>query len=273
VARLTGGPQCIRPAMEAAACQIPASLYLPIATGSMLRNTYPAHAVLLGMLSAAAATAGFAMPTDAFEEGRRRVLGGTSPAAATPPGQWTILAGYLKPFAGVRHTHYGVEAALRLRRHPEFSLEKLAAIRLQTYAEAAQYCGNRAPQTAIQAQFSLSYAIVAAFVLGDLGPNAYDNIADPVIRRLEQCVVVEVDQARIRRGARVSIACGGQSLAESVDDIAGDPAVPMTEDQVVGKFRCYVEPILGEGHAEALLRFFLEGDAAAPARACFTFGR
>jgi 2-methylcitrate dehydratase PrpD len=273
VTRLTCGPQSIQSAIEAAACQIPASLYLPIAAGSVLRNTYPAHAVLLGMLSAAAATAGFDMPQDAFEEARRRVLRAASPASATPPDQWTILAGYLKPFAGVRHAHYGVEAALRLRQHPDFALRRIEAIRLQTYAEAVQYCGNRAPRTAIQAQFSLSYAIAAALALGDLGPNAYDDVGDPIIRRLEQSVVVEVDQSRLRRGARVIIDIGGKSLAESVDDIAGDPAMPMTKDQIVAKFRRYVEPMLGERDAGSLVRFFLEGDPDQPARKCFTFGR
>jgi 2-methylcitrate dehydratase PrpD len=272
VARLTSGPQSIQSAIEAAACQIPASLYLPIAMGSVLRNTYPAHAVLLGMLSAAAAAAGFEMPTDAFEEGRRRVLRTTNPASATPSGQWTLLAGYLKPFAGVRHSHYGVEAALRLRRHRAFSPERIDAIGLQTYAEAVQYCGNRAPRTAIQAQFSLSYAIAAALVLGDLGPSAYDDVGDPTIRRLEQRVVVEVDQNRVRRGARVIIDIEGESLTESVDDVAGDPAMPMSKDQIVAKFRRYVEPMLGERYAGSLVRFFLEGDAAQPARKCFTFG-
>jgi 2-methylcitrate dehydratase PrpD len=212
------------------------------------------------------------MPEDAFEDGRRRVLRATGPASATPSGEWTILKGYLKPFAGVRHTHYGVEAALRLRQHPAFSLEKIEAIRLQTYAEAVQYCGNRAPRTAIQAQFSLSYAIAAALVLGDLGPNAYDDVGDPIIRRLEQSVVVEADPTRLRRGAKLTIDIGGTSLAESVDDIAGDPAMPMTKDQVVGKFRRYIEPILGEKDAGSLVRFFLEGDAAQPARKCFTYG-
>jgi 2-methylcitrate dehydratase PrpD len=201
------------------------------------------------------------------------VLRATSPAPLTPAGQWTILSGYLKPFAGVRHTHYGVEAALRLRKHHAVSLERIDAIRLTTYAEAVQYCGNRAPRTAIQAQFSLSYAIAAAFVLGDLGPNAYDDIGDPIITRLEQRVVVEADPKRLRRGAQLTIEIGGQSLAESVDDVAGDPAMPMTRDQVVGKFRRYVAPMLGERGTGALIRFFLEGDAAQPARACFTLGR
>src|ERR1043166_6461269 len=273
VARLTWGPRGIHPAMEAAACQIPASLYLPIATGSVLRNTYPAHAVLLGMLSAAAATAGFEMPHDAFEEGRRRVLRATSPASATPSGQWTILAGYLKPFAGVRHTHYGVEAALHLRKHREFSLERIKVIRLQTYEEAVQYCGNRAPWTAIQAQFSLSYAIAAALVLGDLGPNAYTDVGNPAIARLENSVVVEANPSRVRRGATLTIDLGGRSVAESVDDVAGDPAKPMTRDEVVAKFHRYTEPTLGQRQAGLLVGFVLDGDATTPARRCFALAR
>jgi 2-methylcitrate dehydratase PrpD len=256
VARLTSGPHAIQPAIEAAACQIPASLYLPIAAGSVLRNTYPAHAVLLAMLSAGAAAAGFDLPRDAFEEARRRVLRATDTASMTPVGQWTILAGYLKPFAGVRHTHYGVEAALRLRNR-DISPERIDAIKLSTYQEAVQYCGNRAPRTAIQAQFSLSYAIAAALVLGDLGPNAYDDIDDPLITRLEQRVAVEADPARLRRGAQVTIEAGGESFADSVDDVGGDPATP----------------ILGERGAAALIRFFLEGNPDQPARACFTLAR
>jgi 2-methylcitrate dehydratase PrpD len=272
VARLTTGPAAIQPAIEAAACQLPASLYLPIAAGSVLRNTYPAHAVLLGMLAAAAADAGFDMPRGALEEGRRRVLRASGVAPMAPAGQWAILDGYLKPFAGVRHTHYGVEACLRLRRRPAFSLEKISAVRLQVYPEAAQYCGNRAPRTAIQAQFSLSYAVAAALVHGDLGPDAYADVGDPTIARLEQSVVIEADPGRVRRSAKVTIEMDGKSLAEDVDDIAGDPANPMTRDQVIDKFRRYVEPTMGS-RAELFVEFLLDGNATVPARHCFALAR
>src|ERR1043165_4249398 len=70
VARVPAGPHAIQPAIEAPACQIPASLYLPIAAGSVLRNTYPAHAVLLGMLSASASVARFEMPHGGFDDAR-----------------------------------------------------------------------------------------------------------------------------------------------------------------------------------------------------------
>ena len=270
VARMTSGPERIQPAIEAAACQIPASLYLPITKGSVLRNTYPAHAVLLGMMAAAAAQAGFEMPDGALEEGRRRVLHATAEAATAPAGHWTILDGYLKPYAAVRHTHYGVEAALRLRKDAKFSLEKIGAIHLDIYPEAIQYCGNRAPRTAIQAQFSLSYAIAAALVLGDLGPDAYADVGHPAIVGLERCVTVEANPGRLRRSAALSIDVGGTKLTESVDDIAGDMANPVTKDQAAEKFRRYTEGALGRQRAEALIGFVLEASSAEPARKCFS---
>jgi 2-methylcitrate dehydratase PrpD len=267
VARLTIGPHAIQPAIEAAACQIPASLYLPIAVGSVLRNTYPAHAVLLGTMSAAAA-ANFAMPRGALEEARRRVLRADATAAPAPPGEWTILSGYLKPYAGVRHTHYGVAACLHLRRDPEFSLQKVRVVRLRTYPEAVQYCGNRAPRTAIQAQFSLSYALAAALVHGDLGPEAYTNLGDPVLARIEQSVVIEVDPERVARGATVTIELGAMTLTHSVEAVAGDPQMPMTRDEVSGKFRRYAEPTLGS-RTGLFADFFLDSDPAVPAAKCF----
>lgn len=268
IARMTSGPAAIQAAIEAAACQIPASLYLPIAVGSVLRNTYPAHAVLLGVMAAAAADAGFPMPRGALEEGRRRVLRATGAGATAPAGEWTIRTGYLKPFAGVRHTHYGVEACLRLRGRPDFALDRIEAIRLQVYPEAAQYCGNRAPRTAIQAQFSLSYALAAALVQGDLGPDAYTDITDPAITRLERIVTIEAEAARTRRSATVTLDLGGTMLREDVDDVVGDPANPMREDQAVAKFHRYAEPSLGAARTKRCVEFVMRGNLAAPARDC-----
>jgi 2-methylcitrate dehydratase PrpD len=273
VARMTSGPDRMQSAIEAAACQIPASLYLPITMGSVLRNTYPAHAVLLGIMAAAAANAGFEMPHGSLEEGRRRVLQATAAATTAPAGQWTILDGYLKPFAAVRHSHYGIEAALRLRKNPNFSLQKVGAIKLDIYPEAVQYCGNRAPRTAIQAQFSLSYAIAASLVLGDVGPEAYANVGHPDITRLECMVTVEANPSRLRRGAKLSTDIGGTTLTESVDDVAGDAANPMTRDQVTDKFNRYTERALGQRHAEALIAFILDGSSTEPARKCFSLER
>lgn len=187
------------------------------------------------------------------------------PAETTRPGEWTILSGYLKPYAGVRHTHYGVEAALRLRARPGFSLPDVGQIKLTVYEEAARYCGNRAPHTAIQAQFSLSYAIAAALVLGDLGPDAYgEALSDPQIARLEQRIAIEIDRNRTRRGARLDIVSGNTTLSETVESVTGDPDRPMTADEAAEKFLRYVSPSLGKPRTKALAAFIVEGDAAEP---------
>jgi 2-methylcitrate dehydratase PrpD len=265
VARLVAGPDAIAPAIEAAACQIPASLYLPITAGSVVRNTYVSHAALLGLLAGAAAVAGFAMPSGALDEGRRRVLRASEPAQITPAGEWTIREGYLKPYAGVRHTHYGVEAALRLRKQSGFSVDKVRGITLDIYEEATRYCGNRAPQSAIQAQFSLSYAIGAALVLGDLGPEAYLHVgASAAIARLEQLAVINVDSNRVGRGATLTIDLGTHRLSEQVDSVAGDPGRAMSTDEVAAKFRRYAEPTLGTSRAAALTAFFLHAHGPSP---------
>jgi 2-methylcitrate dehydratase PrpD len=270
VARIVAGVDAIERAIETAACQIPASLYLPVTVGSVVRNTYVSHAALLGILAAAAAEAGLDAPPGALEEGRRRVLGATQAAPVTPPGEWTIRDGYLKPFAAVRHTHYGVEAALRLRRHPGFAAEEVRAITLTTYEEATRYCGNRAPRTAIQAQFSLSYAIAAALVFGDLGPEAYVEVgSDATIVRLERLVAIAVDPGRVHRGAELTIDLAGTQISERVDTVAGDPGQAMSEAEVVAKFARYAEPTLGRPSAAALTAFILHGGSAEPARACF----
>lgn len=172
-ARLLSGPTAMQTAIEVAACQMPSSLYLPVTFGSNVRNTYVAHAALLGLMAAASADAGMVAPARALEEGRQRVLRESGPAVVSGPGRWMILDGYFKSFASVRHTHYGVDAALQLRQRHAILPEQIQGIALSVYPEAMTYCGNRQPKTAIQAQFSLSYAIAAALCLGDLGPEAY----------------------------------------------------------------------------------------------------
>jgi hypothetical protein len=55
-------------AVRLASCQIPFAMYAPIAAGMDGRNSYPAHAVLMGQMAAAAAAAGMDAPEHGFAE-------------------------------------------------------------------------------------------------------------------------------------------------------------------------------------------------------------
>jgi 2-methylcitrate dehydratase PrpD len=263
-ARLLGGGQeaCAR-AVRLAACQVPASLYAPIAAGMDGRNTYPAHAVLLGHLCAAAAQAGMDAPAEGFAAARRIVLGRDDAPEEAAPGRWLAAEAYIKPFAGVRHAHYAAEAALALR--PRVDPASLAAITLETYAEALTYAGNRAPATAITAQFSLTWAIAAALVQGDLSPAAYTEaaLADPLLRRLEAMVMLaDWGDAHPGRGARLTLTrADGSAHVETVTTVAGDAATPLGRAEIVAKFHRFANATLRD-RTELVAASVLGGDDA-----------
>jgi len=267
-ARLAGGDAAAAArAVRLAGCQVPFSMYAPIAAGMDGRNTYPGHAVLLGTLAAAGAMAGMDAPADGFDEARRSALGLDAPAVDVPPGTWLLEEAYIKPFAGVRHGHYAAAAALSLRLALEGRGE-VAAIALHTYAEALRYAANRAPASAIAAQFSLSWAVAAALVQADLGPGAYTAgaLADPVLRGLEARVQLVEDAAFTaagRRGARLVVTLADGSRAEArADAVPGDPGLPMGEAAVRAKFLRFAAPVLGDRGAARALAMMLDADPA-----------
>lgn len=231
VVRLLGGSAAqALAAIRIVACQLPNSLYLPIAAGANARNTYLAHASQLGMLAASAALAEVVAPAGAVQGD-----------ALAPAGEWLILEGYFKPYAAVRHVHYGAEAAIRMRARAALRPAEIRRIRLSTYAEALTYCGNRAPKTALQAQFSLSYGVACALATGELGPDSY-SMQDAEVQRLEKLVDLVEDPALSRagkRGATLALEIGGETLEQTVERVAGDPAQPMTREALLAKYARY----------------------------------
>ena len=225
-------------AIRIAACQIPFSLYRPLAAGMTGRNSYPAHAALLGILSAAAAQAGSDAPAGGLAEARRLALLHDTLPRRTPAGVWLIEAGYLKPFAGVRHAHYAAAAGIELRRRLGGD-EEITGIRLEIYGEALRYAANRQPRTPIAAQFSLSFATAAALRFGDLGPDVYRALDDPELMRLERLVDLAEDPAitnSARRAARLTVRTTARELRSEITSVPGDPDSPLTAADVTAKF-------------------------------------
>ncbi len=238
-ARLAGAtaPQ-VEQACAMAACQIPLSLYAPIAAGLDGRNSYPAHAVLLGQMAAAAALGGMAAPADAFANAQSIILP-EAPRQATPPGEWLLERAYLKAYPGVRHAHYGAAAAIALHAALGGPPAGVTRLRLATYAEALRYAGNRAPGRMIAAQFSLSWAVAAALTRGRLTPDEFSAaaLADPALRALEDAVeLVEDPSLGEHRAATLTLECAQGRFSHSVDSLPGDAATPMDAAAITAKF-------------------------------------
>jgi 2-methylcitrate dehydratase PrpD len=235
VARLLGGSaEQGLAAVEIAASQIPFGLYLPVEQGADSRNTYLGHAAWLGSFAAFAAMAGSTAPSGAVERFARLALG-IDALKAQAKGRYVIREAYLKAFAAVRHVHYGALAALSLKNHlPD--LDAIRAIELAIYPEALAYCANRAPRTAIQAQFSLSFGLAAALRFGSLDSEVYRAplFDDPDLRRLEQRVELRAEERFAQGGQRaatLTIRTDTQNLEKRIDAIP-----PLTAEECRAKF-------------------------------------
>ena len=108
-------------ALAIAACQVPTSLYLPVATGRTARKTYAAHGVSLGISSAQSAQAGLTGPDTAFAHAEKLVFSSDAEASSleSAPGRFLILEGYIKAFAAARHVHYPASCAMAWRNDVE----------------------------------------------------------------------------------------------------------------------------------------------------------
>ena len=220
-------------AANTAACQLPNSLYLPVRSGLTVRNTYLGHSATLGLDAALAAQAGFGAPADALAHYAEHFCAADERPLPTA-GEDLILDAYFKPFAAVRHVHYGALAARTLRSAPG----TIKDIELTVYEEALTYCGNRDPQTPLAAQFSLSFGVASMLRFGELEPACYDEprFSDAELRRLEKLVRLRPDPeltANRRRGARLTVVAGETRTAETSD---AHPHLVLDDAGVVAKF-------------------------------------
>ncbi len=267
-ARLLGLPaRATVSALHGAACNLPWSLYLPITHGADIRNIYVGEAAARGIAMAFAVKAGLTTPPEAIETFDALALGG-DPAVKTlaPAGEWLLLQGYLKPFAAVRHVHFGAQAAINWRqaqRTPDTS--EIISLDLAVYGEAITYCGNRAPQAAIQAQFSLSYGLAWTLVHGDLTPDAYTKTAlnDPEVRRLEALVTLCEDKAMTaenRRAARLTVGMPSGRTETASGAVPGEQDLPMSAGEVEAKFNRFAGPCIGEAPARRIAEAIIRGN-------------
>lgn len=238
-----GGPRDALAAVETAATQLPFTLLTAARQGANVRNLYLGHSAWLGLQAANAVQGGLTAPSGALDDVAALMLAGAPAGEWIEPGDWLVLESYWKPFAAVRHVHYGARAALALREQG-VAVERIERIRLAVYPEALQYCGNRAPVTPLAAQFSLTFGVAAALVFGDVSPAELraPRFDDPRVRRLEALIEVVPDAQAFPagvRGAMLAIDADGRCWQHRQDAVTGDPGHEPDAAAVTAKFRRY----------------------------------
>src|SRR3546814_19517056 len=93
---------------------------------------------------------------------------------------WRILEQYFKPYPVCRWAQPAIEAAAGLLRHHAVRPERIASVRIETFANAVRL-GTRLPATTEEAQYAIGFPVAPPIVRGRPGAAEVGagGLADP----------------------------------------------------------------------------------------------
>jgi len=241
--------------------------YAAAIEGATVRQAYTGWAGMAGIMAARMAAAGFTGLAGAVPGGLALL------AAAEPdPGALTwglgrdfeICHSYFKVHSACRHLHGALDSLDELTAAGPLDPEHVARVEVLTYREAAKFTETR-PKNALQARFSLPYAVAARLVYGQAGPPAFSDeaITPAVLALAERVTVTEVPEFTAREPAERPTTVkvwltDGTELVAGVDVPRGDPERPFGPMELEEKFVGLVAPQRGEEAARKALTWLKE---------------
>ena len=212
-----------------------------------VREAFPAQVAVQVALLARGGVRGFDAPLEG-RDGFFRLFAGNhydvDSLLADLGQRWHIEALSFKPWPSCRGTHAAIECALQLRAPVgeadirEIQIEGCEVHRM--LAEPPER--KRAPQTAIDAKFSLPFTVATAMATGGVGLDSFaaPGLRNEAVLQLAQraCFVLRpdwgIDQA-VSGALQVTLA-DGRVLRREVLDPRGSPARPLADEELVAKF-------------------------------------
>ena len=226
-----------------------------------MKNTADPLATQAGVLAAQMAAEGYEGPVEVIEgkEGFQHVLHNVvlKPEILLDGlGERFMIrdCGY-KAFPTEALTHQPMSAVQGIMKDNALVAEDLAKIHIQTTTRGADILSDPSkydPQTKETADHSLPYCLAAVAADGGVYPNSFeqDKLFDPRIRTLLGKIEVvangEIDA--MFPGAKRAIATittnDGREFVATVDHAKGSPQNPLTDDELVAKFRANASGVM-----------------------------
>ena len=175
--------------------------------------------------------------------------------------QWTIASTTQKNHGCCGRTFAAIDAVIELRNTHKLRAGDVESITVGTYAAALEICGDYRPNTGYEGKFSLPYCVAVGLIDARVRLDAFDDahLRDGEIRELMTKVELAVDEQcqqvfPRQRSARVTIRTNdGREFKHHAKNRKGDPQAPLSDAEIVDKYRELATPVLGHGLAETLL--------------------
>ena len=169
-----------------------------------------------------------------------------------------------KAFPTEALTHQPISAAMQVCQEGNLTAEDISEILVETTVRGADILSDPSkfkPTTKETADHSLPYVIAAAVADGNVLPSSFsdEKLKDPriwdLLGKIKVVADPEIDALfpGVKR-ARVTITDhDGKSLTAQVDHAKGSPQNPMSDDEVISKFRANASTVLSKEKQDELI--------------------
>jgi len=226
-----------------------------------MKNTADPMATEAGVRAALLAREGYTGPVEVIEgkEGLYEVLNNvewSTDALLDGLGEKFLITGCsYKAFPTEALTHQPITAVLNICRAHAIAAEDVAEVHVRTTTRGADILSDPSkyqPTTKETADHSLPYCIAAAVADGNVLPSSFDEekLRDPRIWALLPKIKVVADPEidglfpAVKRAIVRITTNDGSAYEEQVDHAKGSPENPMSDDEVVAKFRANAAGVL-----------------------------
>lgn len=237
--------------------------------GSMAITYVPGVAARDGLVAAYMAQADFTCGAGAIDgrNGLLQVLTGAHDAAPILDdlGQkFEVLNNTYKPYPCGIVIHPAIDACVALVHEDGVRHEAIERIEMRVHPDALNLCWRRLPETALDAQVSLFHWVAAALVRGAAGIAEGEQacVSSPAVRALQEQAEATPDPTlRDNQAAVILHLRGGRKVERFTDNAIGSITNPMTDAQLVDKFRALARRSLAADRVERLLELCLVAPA------------
>ncbi|SCG68076.1 MmgE/PrpD family protein [Micromonospora humi] len=185
--------------------------------------------------------------------------------------RWRLADSYLKPYACARWVHPALDAfraAVADVPDPAYARGGLAVIEVDTFAFAASLSATEVSSD-LHARFSVPVSLATLALDGELAADGFlpDRLARPEVGALAALVRLREEPeftAALPRERPTTVTVGwrdGATASATVRNARGNPADPLTADEVATKFRRNAEGVLTLATADAVVAGVLDGTA------------
>ena len=225
------------------------------------------NAARQGVFAARLAKEGLTGPNEIFEGPKglfHMVTGPFELAWAKDADDWMINRTYIKFWPAEYHSQSAIQAALELR--PEVgSLENVRKIRIESFEAAVSIIGSEPekwrPTSRETADHSMPFCVVMALRDGTITRETFrdENIRNPQVHALlDKVEIVETPECNagypdgIPNKLIIELA-DGRRLEKRVDYPRGHAGNPMSDDEVIAKFRGLAEGVIDAATADRIV--------------------